>query len=129
MSPLPEPASAAPALELLAGLADQSDDDPEGQPLPRLAVGAGLRRAGLATIEEDPDDQAGDRRTTGVVGVEDLGEECTEGHERGVDRLVVADPFRVQGVLDHRRVEDVVKGEGLRVAKEFTCSETWRRVV
>ena len=85
--------------------------DPQGEPQSRIAVGAGLLRAGLAVVDGHPDDDARDRGATGMVGVEDLREEGAEGHERGVDRLIVADPLAGQGVLDHPGVEDLGEGE------------------
>ena len=73
-----------------------------------------MLRAGLAAVDRQPDDDPGDGRATGVIGVQDLGEEGTEGQERGEDRVVVFDPLRGQGLLDHRLAEDLVEGESLR---------------
>ena len=96
---------------------DQPDDDAERQPLACVAVAAGLRGAGLAAVDRQPDDQPRDRGPTGVVGVEDLGEEQAGGHQGGVEALVEGDPFGGQGGLDHLGVEDVVEGEDIRLAE------------
>ena len=77
--PLPEPGVGRAVVDLPGGLADQARDDPQGEALTCVAVTAGLRRAGLAAVDREPDDQARDRRATGVVGVEHLGEEDAEG--------------------------------------------------
>ena len=62
-------------------------------------------------MDGQPDDHARDRGATGVVRVEDLGEESAEGDERGVDGPVVGDPLGGQGVLDHLCVQDLSEGE------------------
>jgi hypothetical protein len=46
-----------------------------------------------------------------VIGVEHLGEEQAEGHQRGVDAFAERDPFLGQSGVDHRGVEDVVERE------------------
>ena len=113
MAALPEPAGRGAGLDLAAGAADQAHDDLAGEPQPGIAVGAGLLRAGLAVVDGQPDEHAGDRGAARVVGVEDLREEGAEGHERGVDRLVVGDALGGQGVLDHGGVQDLGEGEAL----------------
>ena len=86
--PFQSHSSLAPPSILSSGLMDQFDDDPQGEPLASVAVAVGLRRARLAVVDRQPDDQPCDRRTTGVIRVEDLGEEHAEGHQRGVDALL-----------------------------------------
>ncbi len=68
-------------------------------------------------VDGQPDDQPRDRRTTRVVGVEHLGEEQAEGHERCVDAILEFDPLCRQCRPDRVGVEDLVKGKELGLAK------------
>ena len=98
---------------------DQPNDDPQGEPLACVAIAAGLRRARLATVHRQPDDQPRDRRTTRVIGVEHLGEEHAEGHERRVDALLERDACGGQRGVDHLGVEDFVKRQNVRFVERF----------
>ena len=110
-TPVPEPVGAAAVVGLPRRLADQPDDDSQGEPTPRIAVGAGVLGARLAAVERHPDDHASDRGAAGVVGIQDLGEERAQGHEWGEDRVVVTDALRREGLPDHGLVEDFLEGE------------------
>lgn len=77
----------------------QADDDSQGAPLSSVAVAVGLRRARLAAVDHQPDDQPRDGSATRMVGVEDLGEEQAEDHQRRVDALVEADAFGASAEL------------------------------
>src|SRR4051812_19556317 len=51
---LPEPGVGGTVLELLGGLTDQALDDRQREAPVCVAVAAGVRRAGLATIDRQP---------------------------------------------------------------------------
>jgi len=110
---LPEPLVAGARFDPLSGLMHQVDDDSQREPLPSVAVAVGLRRARLAAVDRQPDDQPRDCGATRMVGVEDLGEEQAEGHQRGADSLIEADAFGGQRRVDHLDVEEFVKGEDI----------------
>ena len=103
---------------------DQADDDSQGEPLPSVAVAVGLRRARLAAVDRQPDDQPRDRGATRMIGVDDLGEEQAEGHHRRVDALVEADAFGGQRRVDHLGVEEVVEGEDVGFVERFDLLRT-----
>ncbi len=68
----PGPLVLSPSLNLLSSPADQSRDDPQRESLTRVAVASGVRRARHVTMDRQPNDQSGDRRTTRVVRAEGL---------------------------------------------------------
>ena len=71
---LPKPLVAG-QLDLVSGLMDQLNDDLQGEPLACVAIAVGLRRARLAVVHRQPDDQPHNRRTARVIRVQYLGEE------------------------------------------------------
>src|SRR5271165_4888106 len=98
---------------------DQLNDDLQGEPLACVAIAVGLRRARLAVVHHQPDDQPCDCRTTRVIRVQYLGEEHAEGDKRRVDSLLERDACRGQRSVDHLGVEDVVKRENIRFVERL----------
>jgi hypothetical protein len=115
---LPEPPRVNLCVQAPPHEAGHGGEEPLGQALPRLAIGAGLGAARLEPLRDAVGDQPGDRGAAGLVGVEHLAEEDPEGHQRGEDPVVPGRPDLAEGLVEAAGVEDVGEGE-LAVLEEL----------
>ena len=108
-----EPGVGGLLLESVGGVADQPGQERLGQTLARLAVAAGVRRAGGQPARGTPGDQPVEGGLAGVIVAEDLTQKGTERHEGGEDAVAG---------LAHLLGDDLDEMLG---RKEMTEEEPW----
>ena len=88
LTTLPEPLAGGTLPEADGDAPDQASEHADGEPLPRLAVTPGLRRARVLPPRGAVSDQPRHGQTAGVIGAEDLREEGPEGDDRAVCAVI-----------------------------------------